>query len=77
MDQVFVRHDGEGLRARRFLGAAPWCEDEQDDDRHQTKHSTIARLGRFSTQIPQRAYGPSGVTLLVGGPGRSRVETSR
>ena len=36
-----------------------WCWDEQDDYRDQTKHPAIARLGRFSTQLPSAPDGDS------------------
>src|SRR5215217_4303640 len=42
-----------GLRLRCHA----WCWNEQDDYRDRTKHSTIARLGRFRTQLPSATDG--------------------
>jgi hypothetical protein len=42
--------DDDGPRHRRSRCRA-WCWNEQDDYRDQTKHPTIARLGRFSSQL--------------------------
>ena len=34
-----------------------WCWNEQDDYRDRTKHPAIARLGRFSSQLPSATDG--------------------
>jgi hypothetical protein len=52
-DRLFGRHRRRrpaGQGASRCRG---WCWNEQDDYRDQTKHPTMARLGRFGRYLPR------------------------